>query len=595
MELKVTVVTVILVLSFLISAGITLYSQIRRYLKGHIYFTLGMAFASIYGFAACVESAAVTIPDKVLWSKIEYIGVSFATVFLLHFVINLVQSETGWLRKLMKYLYIFSFANLVMVWTNDWHHLYWTNFEWNTTADNILIYHHGTAYLIFAVYSLTLIMLSIIVLAKALPNFPGIVRKQIIMLIAGCLAPFFFTLLYLIDLSPVEGLDLTTMSLPVLGAIFLVGIFRFGLFKQIPSVSSQITNIIPDGIVVLDENNEIVFFNTPAAKILGLTETEFSYQKIKDINWIYDFISSHEKTLKESEVMINSDPERWLEVSSCEIRNEADQFKGNLILMHDMTKRKRLEHQTRNILDELSISHDRMKETNSQKDRIISIIAHDLRTTFHQVINLTSIINEILDDLPKEQLKEYLGDLLKASEQGYSILEELLQWARSQKESNIKYEKIRVNKSVLQIIESMQLSLQNKQLSVVLEGNENLEIINDNNVLNLVLRNLLINAIKFSNNNSQITVKLEDAEEYDTISVTDHGIGIPEADMPKLFNSKLKYTRTGTNGESGSGFGLLLCKEMIERNHGTIEVSSKEGQGSTFTIKFYKDKAFSLS
>ncbi|MGE5316645.1 MAG: histidine kinase N-terminal 7TM domain-containing protein [Chloroflexota bacterium] len=595
MEVRITIITLILIISFLISGGICLYSHLKGYLKGQVYFTLMMASATIYAFSAAVESAATSLESKVLWSQFEYVGVSFSTVFMLHFVLHLINSKRNRLIGFIKYLYLYSFVNLILVWTNDYHHLVWKGFTWNATADNILIYNHGPAYFLFALFSLSLLMVSTLVLAKELKNFPELIKKQVKTLIAGVLAPFFLTILYLIDVTPIEGLDLTTMSLPITGLIFLLGIFRFGLFKIIPTVSSQITSLIPDGIIVMDENNEIVFFNSSAAKILGLKETEFSYQKIIDIQWIYDLITNQISNKRDSEIMIQSDPEKWLEVRTSEIRNEADQFKGNLILMHDMTRRKRLEQQTINLLDELSISNIRMKEANGQKDRIMGIIAHDLRTSFHQVINLSEILHETLEDLSKDELKEYLSDLLKASEEGYKILEELLQWARSQKDSSTGYQKIKVTNSLLQIIGSMQLSLQNKQLTVNIEGNKDLEIENDTNVLNLVLRNLLINAIKFSNKNSEITVKLEEAKDFDTISVIDKGIGIPESDLPKLFNAKSKYTRTGTGGENGSGFGLLLCKEMIERNNGQIEVTSVEGQGSTFAIKFFKTQAYSLS
>lgn len=593
MEVKITIITGILIFSFLISMGITLYSHLKGYLKGQLFFTLMMAAASLYSLGGAIESAVSTIPEKILWSKIEYIGTSFATVFMLHFVLNLVNSP-NWIKKSVKFLYVLSAAYLIIVWTNDYHHLVWQGYTWNTSQYNILIYEHGHAFHAFAIYSLLLILISTVLLFRELSHFPAIIKKQVRVLIAGCLAPFFLTVLYLADITPVEGLDLTIMSLPLSGLVFLIGIFKFGLFKIIPTVSSSITTLIPDGLIVMDENNDIVFFNKSAATTLGLEEKEFSFQKVKDIQWIYDIITHHVGESTESEIMINSDPERWLEVSTTVIRNEAEQFKGNLILLHDMTKRKHLEQQTINLLDELIISNDRMKEADGQKDRIMSIIAHDLRTSFHQVINLTEIMNEILDDLSRDQLKEYLTDLHKSSVQGYGILEELLQWAKSQKGTSTSYKDIKVTDSILQIIESVQISLQNKQLTISIEGNKDLEVNNDVNVLNLVLRNLITNAIKFSNHAGEIRVKLEEGKEFDTISVIDNGIGIPESDLPKLFNSKAKYSRTGTGGESGSGFGLLLCKEMIERNNGLIEVNSIEGTGSTFSIKFFKKPAYSL-
>lgn len=589
MELQVNIVTVILFITFLISAGITLYSWLKGYLKGQVYFTLMMLCASEYAFASMVEASVITIEMKVLWSKFQYVGVSFATLLLLHFVLNLINSKFKGLLRWFSLLYFVPVTVIVLAWTNEYHNLVWTGYTWSADGSNILTYHHGFAYHFFAGWSLLLIALSIYVLIRELPKFPDTIKNQIRIIIAGCMAPFIMTLLYLADISPVEGLDLTTMSLPVLGIIFLVGIFRFGMFNIIPSVSRQITNVIHDGLMVLDENGAVVFYNSSAAELFGMKQTEFAYQKINDIPWLNEIISTRGEGFKETQVMINPDPEKWLEISTKPIMDEGNNFRGYLIMLHDITKRKRLEHQTRNLLDELNISHDIMAEANSQKDRLMSIIAHDLRTTFHQVINLTGIIHEMLEELTEEQLKEYLTDLRKASEHGYSILEDLLTWAKSQKAISQANEHVKVVHSIEQIIASMALSLQGKDLEVKIEGDSDMTIVTDGNVLSMVVRNLLANAIKFSNKSSLIHVNCVSGEAYDAISISDSGIGIPEADLPKLFDTKVKYTRAGTNGESGSGLGLLLCKEMIERNRGSIEVESKEGVGSTFTIKFSRD------
>ncbi len=589
MELQVNIVTVILFITFLISAGITLYSWLKGYLKGQVYFTLMMLCASEYAFASMIEASVLSIEMKVLWSKLQYIGVGFATLLLLHFVLNLVNSKFNGLLRWFGLLYFVPVTVIVLAWTNKYHHLVWTGYSWSADGSNILTYHHGLAYHFFAAWSLLLIALSIYVLVRELPKFPDTIKNQIRVIIAGCLAPFIMTLLYLADISPVEGLDLTTMSLPVLGIIFLIGIFRFGMFNIIPSMSRQITNIIHDGLIVLDENGDVVFYNSSAAELFGMKQTEFAYQKINDIPWLNEVINTRGEGFKETQLMISHDPEKWLEISTKGIMNEDNKFRGYLIMLHDITKRKRLEHQTRDLLDELHISHDIMSEANSQKDRLMSIIAHDLRTTFHQVINLTDIINEMLTELTEEQLKEYLSDLKKASEHGYSILEDLLTWAKSQKASSPVKEKIKVIDTIEQIIASMELSLQGKGLVVKIAGDNDMTINTDGNVLSMVVRNLLANAIKFSNKSSLIHVNCVSDEVFDAISISDSGIGIPETDLPKLFNTKVKYTRAGTNGESGSGLGLLLCKEMIERNGGSIEVASKEGEGSTFTIKFHND------
>lgn len=587
MELHVNLVTVIIFFGFLTSAGLAIYSHLKGYLKGQKYFTLMMLSAAVYSFGGMIESAVTTIDEKVFWSQFEYIGVSFSTILLLQFVLSLVDSESRFF-KISYYLYVIPITVLALVWTSNYHTLMWERFSWNPDGLNVLEYHHGPAFYVFAIYSLILIVISIAVLIRKISKFPKIVKKQIRILIAGCMIPLMMTILYLLDLSVAEGLDLTILSLPLLGVTFLIAIFRYGMFKVLPAVTGQLANLLKDSIIILDENDDIVFFNTSAARLLGMKETQFSFQKVNDIEWLNEIISK--KCKEEVVIRVNDDPEKWIEVTCSDVRDDGDKFKGYLIYMHDITKRKHLETQSRNLVDELYISHENLIETSSQKDRIMSIIAHDLRTTFHQVNGFGAILNETLDDLKTDEIKEYLAYLLKASEHGYGILEELLIWAKTQKDNQLSSQQISVKETLNQIIASMAISLQNKDLVVTLTGNVDLQLNTDVNVLNHVLRNLLANAIKFSNKNSTITVNVEDYKDHSIIQITDTGIGIPESDLPKLFNTKIKYTRAGTNGESGSGIGLILCKEMIERNNGKLEVTSQEGSGSTFSVILYKNR-----
>ncbi len=588
MELHVTIVTGILFISFLVSFTIAIYSKTKGFLRGQHYFTATMFFASFYSLGGMVESAAVNISDKILWSQIEYIGVVFAPVLLLAFVLRLIHPPEHRLNRLAWLLYIIPVITQALVFTNDLHFLIWDRYEWSTDGINILVYHHGIAYYFFAVWCLLVLLFSIYVIQKALADFPVIMQKQLRVLSVGCLIPIVFTALYLFDISPLKGLDLTIMSLPFTGLIFAYAISRFGMFKIIPSVSSQITSVMQDGLIVMDENGEIMFLNPAGAKIIGLKEDSYSIHAIKDVEWLRQISLQGAKGIKETEVLLQSDPEKWLEITINEIRNDYNLFKGNLILLHDITKRKRLEQQSQNLLNELHLSNAQIKEAINQKDRIISIIAHDLRTSFHQMINLTGLLNEMVEELTPDKLKEFLADLQKSSEDGYGILEELLAWARTKNDTLTLNENIKVLNPIEQIIKSLALSLQNKQLGVNIQGDKELIVKTDGNVLNLVLRNLLVNAIKFSNPGSSITVELHEGDEEDTISIIDTGIGIPEADIPRIFDTKMKYTRVGTAGESGSGFGLILCKEMIERNNGELDLKSTEGKGSTFTIHLNK-------
>ncbi len=552
-----------------------------------------MLCAALYAFFAMMEASVPDINDKILWSKIEYLMVPFTPILLWHFVLELSNSSKR-ILTITKLFYIIPPTFSILAFTNDSHQLIWKGFEWSATGNIDLIYKHGDLWYILLLYSLGFILASIIRLMKMQKSASTIIKKQIRILAMGCTAPLVLTILYVSDLNPYPGLDLSAISTSIVGVFFMIGIFKYGMFQAIPIMSSQITETIRDGLLVLDESNRIIYFNPSAAKFLEIEDTGFTFQTVKEVEWLSEAIQNTKDNVT-PEVKICDDPEKWIEISISQISDDFNKFSGLLVLMHDITKRKILEGQSRSFLNELRISHDKMTEAMTQKDRIISIIAHDLRTSFHQILSLSELITEEYETFTEDNLKVFLSDLMKASRQGYGILEELLSWARSQKSNKSELQSFLIIQSVEKIAEELSASLKNKNIKLTIDGKKDLNAVADQNVLNITLRNLIVNAIKFSNKNSEITVNINESGEFLEIGVTDTGIGIPEADMSNLFNPRIKYTRTGTEGESGSGLGLLLCKEMVERSGGSIIVSSQVGVGSTFTIKLKKEPNLAIA
>lgn len=570
-----------------------LYSLIKKgHVRGQNYFTLMMLTVTWYCFAGTIESAVTSIELKVLWSQLEYFGAAFASTFALLFTINFIGVSRKGIQKHLALFYVIPFVSLLLTLTNQYHSIIWDGFTWSNAGENILTYSHNYGFFLLIGYSLLQLAMAVVIIYRSIPYLPKIIRKQAWILISGFLFPFIMTFFYALDITPVEGLDLTIMSFAITSPVLLIGILKFGMFRILPSVTTQVANMIQDGLVILDEFRDIAYYNEAAIKILKINQKSFYHKDIKHIIWLSDLLmENNTKNCYEAEVMIESSPEKWLLVNVNEIKNEDGLMKGNLLLMHDITNRKRLEQHTRRLLDELKISHQQMKEANSQKDRIVSIIAHDLRTPFHQISNLSSISIDMFEDLSNSQILEFINDIKNASETGNSILEELLGWAKmQQKNANSLIESVHVSNTLEPIIESMNLSLKDKNLKVELTGKTDMEMKTDNNVLSFVSRNLLANAIKFSNPESKITISLEQDDDVYSINFIDQGIGIPHSDLNKLFDSKVKFSRPGTQGEKGSGIGLLLCKEMIERINGKIEVDSQEGYGSTFSIKFQKNQ-----
>ncbi len=230
----------------------------------------------------------------------------------------------------------------------------------------------------------------------------------------------------------------------------------------------------------------------------------------------------------------------------------------------------------------------RLKELNAKKDKLFMIIAHDLKNPIGGLAMLGEALILNYDGLDKKRREKIFNVIADSCKGTYTLLDNLLQWSRS--ETGL----LEVNKTRLdfkEIIESnlnlLKELIDLKNIEVRMEIGPNDAAYGDYNMINTVIRNLLSNAIKFTPENGKIYIHSEHipAENTLRISVEDTGIGIPDAAKNKIFDLDSNYTTRGTHDETGTGLGLKLCREFIERNHGKITVESEPGEGSIFSIE----------
>ncbi|MBN2484772.1 MAG: PAS domain-containing sensor histidine kinase [Bacteroidales bacterium] len=234
----------------------------------------------------------------------------------------------------------------------------------------------------------------------------------------------------------------------------------------------------------------------------------------------------------------------------------------------------------------LKKANKQLEELNATKNKFFSIIAHDLKNPFQAIFGFSELLMRNFDDFEEKQRIELLSMIKASSESAYNLLENLLQWARTQTE-RIKYNPtvINVHEMIKQNIVLSKANAENKGITVKTDLLCGGFAWADFNMINLVIRNLLSNAIKFTPNNGTITIKCEDSQnKICTIAISDTGIGISEENIKKLFKIDEYFSTSGTAGESGTGLGLIICREFIEKNHGKLNVESKLDIGTTFSF-----------
>jgi signal transduction histidine kinase len=232
---------------------------------------------------------------------------------------------------------------------------------------------------------------------------------------------------------------------------------------------------------------------------------------------------------------------------------------------------------------------DKLTELNATKDKFFSIIAHDLKNPFHTLISLSSIFLDQEIDIPEDTKKEFLVKIAQTTRSTYELLENLLQWSRTQT-GKIQFVPETIN--LFEIVETNISLLNNlaedKHITLDVFVDHNIKVIADRNMLVTVYRNLMGNAIKFSYQNSKVIVRAEELNEYIVMSVKDYGIGIEDKNKSKMFNLGKTPVSVGTKDEKGTGLGLILCKEFIDMQKGKIWFESVPNEGTTFFITIPK-------
>jgi two-component system, sensor histidine kinase and response regulator len=233
-----------------------------------------------------------------------------------------------------------------------------------------------------------------------------------------------------------------------------------------------------------------------------------------------------------------------------------------------------------------------LKKLNAEKNKFFSIIAHDLRGPFTGLTGLTQILCEQIDGLSPEEIREMVKMLHDSARQVYDLLNNLLQWSRLQMNS-ITFEPKSVNlkEAVQDAMLVLSNQTQSKEISVQIQIPDELSVFADINMLKTIIRNLVSNAVKFTRKGGEIKILAQPGQEDMTeISVIDNGIGMDPEMQKKLFLIDEKISRTGTDGETSNGIGLLICKDFVEKNSGNIRVESKPDKGTSFVFTLPSEK-----
>ncbi len=346
---------------------------------------------------------------------------------------------------------------------------------------------------------------------------------------------------------------------------------------------------IPDSIYCKDLEGRKTLANPTEVKLSGvkseseiLGKTDFDcYPREMAEGFAADdqiVIQKKEPVLNREEYLIDQQGQKkWLLTSKIPMKDESGEVIGLVGIGRDITDRI-------GFAQEIKERNEELLKLNAEKDKFFSIIAHDLKSPFSGFLNLTELMSDSSEEFTPAEYIENMQSLNEAARKLYKLLENLLEWAQIQKGSiEFTPTETELSKLVAQSIDTICERAKQKKITIISEIDNSLKICSDEKMISTVFRNLLSNAVKFTRNGGRVVVKSKQFENNKIlISVADNGVGIPERDINRLFKIEEKVRSLGTDGETSTGLGLLLCKEFIEMHGGEIWVESEINKGSIF-------------
>jgi signal transduction histidine kinase len=358
--------------------------------------------------------------------------------------------------------------------------------------------------------------------------------------------------------------------------------------KESETKFKEIINQINDGISVYNEQNKIVVWNKGAEKITGLNSNDVINKNIVDIQHQIAPQLLKDKTLAANVIKgtgILQKPKVFNQIIDDEIiQNNSENLRNiqsvvfpikfidyNLFCMvfRDITDVKQYEKE--------------LLRLNADKDLFISILAHDLKSPFNALLGFSELLTENIHKYDIAEIENHVNRINKSAQNTYKLLEDLLKWSRAQS-GKIPFEpqKLSFTDICKDILEILKPNADAKNITINYNPADEINIFADIDMLKTVLRNLVSNAIKFTSKNGAINIRAEENSGNVTISVSDNGTGIAPDNLTKLFDITQIQTSTGTAEETGTGLGLILCKEFVEKHRGKIWAESEVGAGSDF-------------
>jgi signal transduction histidine kinase len=556
---------------------LALYSLRYRKSPGiFIYCLLLLAFC-FYSFGYAFELQSVSTAEILFWLRIEYIGISFIPSLIIMLSLNYTGKNRFLRPGIIAVLILFGFITLFIQFTN-FNNLYYQNYNLIHSENHVFAdFDPGPWYWVHQTMMNLMLIISIALYLVHVIRTTGTNRVRATIMLVSCVIPYVIYLVYISGFRPFN-LDLNPFSFTLVGFLFALGVFRFQLLEYLPITMEHVFNSMADGVIIIDKHGNLVSHNQSATKLYPQLIRQMKGEPVgyimKGLPPLSELKDGYEK---EIEIPQNDNP-AYFHIRVVAIKNDRNRSKGWTVIFTNVTERRLKENK-------LVQKEKVLKGMNANKDKFLAIIGHDLRNSFHLMINLSDMLISNIEKDNKEGALKKAGIIYDTSVSTYHLLQNLLEWALLQQKG------LQVNKTIQNITQLIQEEIQGlktlyeqKGLSLSHVTETPIMAMADREMIKTTLRNLISNAIKYSypGGNIKITESLNPGTV--TVSIIDNGTGMTTEEQELLFGQDGILSKKGTAAEDGTGLGLRLCQEFIRLHQGEINVTSQPEKGSTFSF-----------
>jgi PAS domain S-box-containing protein len=547
----------------------------RRPAQGLVLFTLFLCATALWSVFAGLEAGAGALSARILFTKIQYIGVVSSGILWLLFTLE-YTGRSWWKRP--RYIILLCLIPLIalgLTWTNEMHRWIWSNVY--IVNDSGLLYSvwvKGPLYMINPLYQYALYSSGFLIFLIYGLKQPPFYRKQVLIILAGTSMPFIYNIFYVIGFSPIKGMDMTPLWMLAGALVYTFTILSFRFLNVLPVAYQTLVNSLPDSILILDTQNRMREMNLVAEKLMQVKRLSAKGQSIQ-VLWP-DLAQQLQEVVEGQNVdlsMSGKNGPLFFAVNHVTLRDNQGYPVGKLVTIRDIT--------------ELKTIHKELEAEIQKRSQYSRALVHELRTP------LTSIIasSDMLESVVKEPIQLSLTrNIQRAAHNLDQRVAELFELARGEI-GLITIDSAPLDLCLLieEVVAEIDPVAEKKGLTLAGECAQGLIIMGDKSRLRQVLSNLLSNAIKFTEK-GRIQVNLSASNNQQAlIQVSDSGQGIPPDQMLDLFDPYRRKTPANQTN-SGLGIGLALSKIIIELHQGKIWAESSMGKGTTisFTLPLKK-------